>query len=228
MRNSDKLLKAAGAIGAHCAAALSPLMVAIPTASFSGNGIHSQDPLRNKTPSHENLFAETAEVIEKFEGSKPGKNPGTLAIYTDATGNLTACYGRLLDKKQADELNSQYPNGVPQSICKKWLIDDTKIAAIKVLHASNPSKPLTSGQFVALTSLVYNVGSFGETLSKQLQSGDYIPATTKSLPLYNKGIVAGRIQPIEGLTNRREAEVRIAKYGLPGLPNAPINPEELR
>jgi GH24 family phage-related lysozyme (muramidase) len=196
--------------------------MATPTASFSTHSFHKQTTL---TPT--NLVAATAHVIKQFEGSEPGGKPGNLAIYTDATGNPTACYGRLLNQNQADDLNSQHLNGIPNIICEQWLREDTITAMRTVLEQSNPQVPMMPGQLVALTSLAYNVGSFGDRLSGQLKQGNYKAASEVILALYNKGIVNGILEPILGLTNRRQAEGRIAKYGLPGLPNAPINPAEI-
>jgi GH24 family phage-related lysozyme (muramidase) len=169
----------------------------------------------------------TAELIKNYEGSKPGKTSDTLGIYLDVAGNPTACYGRLLTPTQAQAYRQQHPDGIPKTLCAQWLKQDTITAMRTVLEQSNPQVPMMPGQLVALTSLAYNVGSFGDRLSSQLKQGNYNAASEVTLPLYNKGIVNGILEPIPGLTNRRQAEVRIAQYGLPGLPNAPINQAEL-
>lgn len=222
MIRKNLFLQNTGLWMAHCAAVLSPVIVATPTASFSTHDFHNPTTLTPTT-----LVAATANVIKQFEGSKPGGKPGNLAIYTDLAGHYSACYGRLLSPSKAKELKHQHPNGIPNIICEQWLREDTITAMQTVLKQGNPQVPMMPGQLVALTSLAYNVGSFGNGLSSHLKKGDYTKASEVTLLLYNKGFINGIKQPIPGLTNRRQAEVRIAKYGLPGLPNAPIKPAKI-
>jgi GH24 family phage-related lysozyme (muramidase) len=198
---------------------LSTVLAATPTATFSTVPIAPRIPTTQitstkKIPRTHQLINATAKLIAGYEGSVPG-TPGHLKIYRDVGGNPTACYGRLLTPTQAEAYQQQHPNGIPKTICAKWLEQDTVTAMQRVLDRSNPTVPMTPGQLAALTSLAYNVGNFGEGLSKNLETGNYKLATTTSLPKYNKAIIDGKKQPVLGLTNRRQAEVHIATSGLP-------------
>ena len=67
---------------------------------------------------------------------------------------------------------------------------------------------LTQNQFDALVSLVYNIGPTNfntSTLLKKLNAGDYAGAADQFL-VWNKGRVNGKLQVIDGLTNRRKKE----------------------
>lgn len=67
---------------------------------------------------------------------------------------------------------------------------------------------LTQNQFDALVSLVYNIGPTNfnsSTLLRKLNAGDYAGAADQFL-VWNKGRVGGKLQVIDGLTNRRKKE----------------------
>lgn len=67
---------------------------------------------------------------------------------------------------------------------------------------------LTQNQFDALVSLVYNIGPTNfnnSTLLRKLNAGDYAGAADQFL-VWNKGRVEGKLQVIDGLTNRRKKE----------------------
>lgn len=67
---------------------------------------------------------------------------------------------------------------------------------------------LTQNQFDALVSLVYNIGPtnfLSSTLLRKLNASDYVGAADQFL-VWNKGRVDGKLQVINGLTNRRREE----------------------
>ena len=217
-KTKDNVVRVGAAI-LSVATTVSTMLVATPTVTFSNVPIAPRIPTTQitstkKIPRTHQLINATAKLIAGYEGSVPG-TPGHLKIYGDVGGNPTACYGRLLTPTQAKAYQQQYPNGIPETICTQWLNQDTATAMQRVLERSNPTVPMTPGQLAALTSLAYNVGNFGEGLSKNLEMGNYKLATTTSLPKYNKAIIDGKKKPVLGLTNRRQAEVHIATSGLP-------------
>jgi GH24 family phage-related lysozyme (muramidase) len=217
-KTKDNVVRVGAAI-LSVATTVSTMLVATPTVTFSTVPIAPTTPTTQitstkKIPRTHQLINATAKLIAGYEGSVPG-TPGHLKIYRDVGGNPTACYGRLLTPTQAKAYQQQYPNGIPETICTQWLNQDTARAMQRVLDRSNPTVPMTPGQLAALTSLAYNVGNFGEGLSKNLEIGNYKLATTTSLPKYNKAIIDGKKKPVLGLTNRRQAEVHIATSGLP-------------
>lgn len=83
-----------------------------------------------------------------------------------------------------------------------WLQNDVAGAVITVCHMVDVS--LTQGQFDALVSLVFNIGSGnfqGSTLLRKLNAKDYSGAADEFLKWNHQ---AGRV--LDGLTKRREAE----------------------
>lgn len=70
---------------------------------------------------------------------------------------------------------------------------------------------LNQNQFDALVSFVFNLGKgalASSTLLKLLNAGNY-QAAADQLLRWNKGKVKGRLQVIDGLTKRREAERKL-------------------
>ncbi|MBU3655322.1 MAG: lysozyme [Alphaproteobacteria bacterium] len=231
-----------GFLGAAAAATtLSIVLTATPTTTFSTVPIAPTTPTtetaltkKSTTPTKASTTYQvvnaTAELIKHYEGSKPGKTSDTLGIYLDVAGNPTACYGRLLTPTQAQAYRQQHPDGIPKTLCAQWLKQDTITAMRTVLEQSNPTVPMKSGELAALTSLTYNIGeeNLGKGLRKNLATGNY-EAATSLLPQYNKAVIGGILQPVLGLTNRRQAEVHIATSGLPYYNGKALPPpEELR
>lgn len=90
-----------------------------------------------------------------------------------------------------------------------WLLEDLREARASVLRLVKVS--LTDGQLAALIDFVFNLGADAlrrSTLLGLLNKGMYanVPA---QLRRWNKAQVNGRTRPLDGLTKRREAEVRL-------------------
>jgi len=136
------------------------------------------------------------DLIKQWEGfeEKP---------YDDIAGHKTIGYGTLL--------TPGHPLwGVPfisESVASGWLrkhvnekIDPVISRLVKV--------PLTQNQYDAISSFIYNLGEGNfksSTLLKKLNAKDYQGAADE-FPRWNKARVAGVLQPVQGLTNRRNAE----------------------
>jgi lysozyme len=139
-------------------------------------------------------------IIAKFEGC-------SLKGYVCPAGVLTIGYGSTgLDYFNLDKRG----NPTPISLKTVWTKEQCKQRLMKdIADFSNKLIPLigvdlTSNQFSALVSLVYNIGlgAFKKsTLLKKINQGDFKGAADE-FPKWNKA--GGKVLP--GLTNRRAAE----------------------
>ncbi len=128
------------------------------------------------------------DLIKKWEGFRAKAYicaAGVLSVGFGTTGNRVYP-GLIIDKETAD----------------KWLIEDCKKFETVINNAIKV--PLTSNQFSALVSFVYNVGSGAftrSTLLRKLNAGDYQGACAELDRWVNGG---GRKLP--GLVKRRNDE----------------------
>ncbi len=132
------------------------------------------------------------ELIKQFEGLR-------LDAYQDSVGVLTIGYGwtQPVDGKPITKGMTIKPE-VAERLLKAGLVsyesDVSKLVKVK----------LTQGQFDALVSFAYNLGSRSlstSTLLTRLNAGDYAGAANE-FPRWNKA--GGKV--LAGLTRRREAE----------------------
>ena len=117
-----------------------------------------------------------------------------LNPYRDIVGVLTVCYGETRGvenrKYTVAECEQKLHTGVGEFYGEMQ----------KCIH-----KPLTEGQWVAVTSWAYNVGSSQacrSTLVRQINAGASAETWCKQLKRWNRA--GGR--EVRGLTNRRKAE----------------------
>lgn len=134
----------------------------------------------------------TAEFIAEFEGCK-------LTAYRCVAGVLTIGYGHTEGVREGDVITEEE--------AKNLLKNDIEVIAKKVARYVNIE--VSEGQFVALTSLAFNIGVFGlvhdcPRLMRSLNSGDVNAAGLEFLDV-NKA----NGQRVAGLTRRREAESRL-------------------
>lgn len=131
------------------------------------------------------------DLLKRFEGL-------LLEAYPDpATGGepITCCYGHTGPEVKLGMKFSP-------DICEAFLIKDAEHAADTVKRGVTVQ--MTQGQFDALTSFVFNVGSgnfLKSTLLRKLNSGDTLGA---SLEILRWNRAAGK--EMTGLTRRRAAE----------------------
>lgn len=136
--------------------------------------------------------------LKQWEGLK-------LTPYKDSAGLWTIGYGHLLKP-------GEWWDSITEAKASELLADDVGTAEDAV--NSLVKVPLSQPQFDALVSFVYNVGVGAfrrSTLLKRLNAGDYAGAAAQ-LPLWRK---AGG-QVIQGLVNRRAAEVALFVSGTAG------------
>jgi len=128
------------------------------------------------------------EEIKRHEGLR-------LTAYDDGAGNLTIGYGH--------KVTSDMPNKITREQANEIFAADIAIAEAAVNRFVQV--PLTSSQFDALVSLVFNWGSgnFSQSeLLRRLNAGDYRGAQQR---LSEHPVTAGGVV-MSGLQRRRRAE----------------------
>lgn len=133
-------------------------------------------------------------LIKRFEGFSP-------VIYPDAAGLPTIGYGHLLRPGEAE----MFRNGISKEAGVALLIKDVEASEQAVLRLI--TVPLTDGQFNALVSFTFNLGSGAlqrSTLRRKVNREEhaYVPAE------FMKWVWAGG-RKLEGLIRRREAEAQL-------------------
>lgn len=137
------------------------------------------------------ITQEGLSLIKRFEGFSP-------RIYLDAAGLPTIGYGHLLRVGEAE----MFRNGITEEAGEALLIKDvlrTQQAVLRLIHV-----PLTDGQFDALVSFTFNLGSGAlqrSTLRRKVnrEQHDDVP------PEFMRWVWAGG-RKLKGLVRRREAE----------------------
>ena len=132
-------------------------------------------------------------LIKRFEGFASN-------IYLDAAGLPTIGYGHLLRSGEAE----MFKNGISPEAGEALLIKDVlsaECAVLRLIHV-----PLSDGQFDALTSFTFNLGSGAfqrSTLRRKVnrEEHDEVPEQ------FMRWIWAGG-RRLRGLVRRREAEAK--------------------
>lgn len=133
-----------------------------------------------------------AEFIEQWEGFKE-------RAYICPAGVLTVGFGHTGDDVQSDTV-------VTYKEAYELLCKDIKERVLQLAPFINT--PVTEGQFVALASLIFNVGVGsvkGSRLLRKLNEGDIEGAAEEFTNGWNTA--GGKVLP--GLTRRRKAEQKL-------------------
>lgn len=128
-----------------------------------------------------------AGFISSFEGCK-------LTAYRCSAGVWTIGYGHTKGVREGDTCTQEQADA--------WLIDDVKETQALLAHYVNV--PVTQNEFIALTSLAFNVGVgalMKSKLLRKLNSGDRDGAAEEFLDF---DLANGK--RVAGLTRRRKAE----------------------
>ncbi|WP_140921452.1 lysozyme [Limnobaculum xujianqingii] len=128
-------------------------------------------------------------LIKEFEGCR-------LKAYVCPAGVLTIGYGHTDQVKRGDEITISQAERYLRGDLVKFEADVSRLVRV----------PLTQGQFDALVSFAYNVGSRAlstSTLLKKLNAQDYIGAAHE-FQRWNKA--DGKV--LDGLVKRRRMERR--------------------
>jgi lysozyme len=126
-------------------------------------------------------------LIKRFEGLE-------LKAYKDSVGILTIGYGHTHAVKAGDVITGEQAHA--------FLREDLQVAEMTI--NTNVKVKLTQGQFDALASFVFNLGSGNfvkSTLIRKLNAGDYAGAADE----FGKWVNAGG-KKLPGLVKRRAAE----------------------
>ncbi len=136
-------------------------------------------------------------LIKRFEGFEP-------RIYLDAAGLSTIGYGHLLHSGEAE----MFKNGISPEAGEALLIKDVLSAECAVLRLIRA--PLTDGQFDALVSFTFNLGSGAlqrSTLRRKInrEEHDEVPEQ------FMRWVWAGG-RRLRGLIRRREEESGVYSF----------------
>lgn len=126
-------------------------------------------------------------LIKRFEGLE-------LKSYKDSVGILTIGYGHTHAVKAGDVITGEQADA--------FLREDLQVAELTI--NTNVKVKLTQGQFDALASFVFNLGSGNfvkSTLIRKLNAGNYAGAADE----FGKWVNAGG-KKLPGLVKRRAAE----------------------
>nr|WP_301302403.1 lysozyme [Methylorubrum extorquens] len=121
-----------------------------------------------------------------------------LKTYKDIVGVPTYCYGETQNAKMGQTYT--------KAQCDELLLKRLDEFAGKVEQCVK--KPMSDLTLVAFTGTAYNIGSggfCGSTIVRRYNAGDYKGACDAIL-MWNKARVNGKMQPVRGLTLRRERE----------------------
>lgn len=136
---------------------------------------------------------EGIDLIKYFEGFEE-------EVYLDAVGLPTIGYGHLLTKQELAE--GTFTNGISKIEAEYLLSKDVHFAERAVLRLIRV--PLSNGQFDALVSFTFNLGSGSlqrSTLRRKLNREEYYAIPNELMRWVNAG---GR--RLKGLVRRRQAE----------------------
>lgn len=159
------------------------------------------------------LSAAGLELIKRWEG-EPGTGSFSPRVYNDVAGLPTVGYGHKLTA--AEVAQRAFENGVDEGTATRLLAADTATAVGAVNR--NVTVALTPGQFDALVSFVYNVGSgnFASSTALRKVNAREWAAVPGALAMFNKVRQNGQLVPSNGLTARRAAEGAMFLAGSPG------------
>jgi len=133
-------------------------------------------------------------LIKRFEGFEP-------KIYLDAAGLPTIGYGHLLLQGEAE----MFKNGISEAAGEALLIKDVLLAEQAVCRLIKA--PLTDGQFDALVSFTFNLGSGAlqrSTLRHKVNREEHEEVPEQ----FMRWVWAGG-RKLKGLIRRREAEATL-------------------
>jgi lysozyme len=160
-------------------------------------------------------------LVKKFEGLHRVQPDGTISSYRCPAGVWTIGYGSTKGIRSGMKITEEE--------AEDKLRVDLQVAENAVKQYV--SVPLTQGQYDALVSLIFNIGSGNfrsSTLLKKLNKGLY-DEVPEQIIRWNKARVNGVLTPLKGLTRRRAAEAAIfsADAKLPSDEGASIGPQKV-
>jgi GH24 family phage-related lysozyme (muramidase) len=153
-------------------------------------------------------------VLRVYDDAYPGKilRPGEKAV-----GVLTAGYGHTSSRLIAGQV-------ITAVQAKEWLEADCQVAAVKLSRVLTRDLigELTEHQYSALISFVFNVGADPKwTIWKRLTRRQFEQVPIELMKFVNATIDGQKVK-VQGLVNRRAAEVALWSTDEPGsVPDEP-------
>lgn len=154
------------------------------------------------------VLAMASTLLPSFTGTEAIKKHEDVryAAYYDAVRVPTICYGSTRDVYIGQRANPQE--------CDKRLADDLMVAHRGLVRSVK--RPITQGQYDALVSFTFNVGTgalHNSTLVRKLNAGDCHGAA-REFDRWNKATKPdGTVVVLRGLTTRRADERRMFEQG---------------
>ncbi len=130
----------------------------------------------------------------------------SATTYKDVAGLPTIGYGHLI--KSGESFST-----LSRDAARQLLRNDAAFAVNTVNKYVKVS--LNQNQFDALTSFTFNIGAGGFSKSSVLRNVNFgnTLSIDKSFMMWNKATINGVLTPIQGLTNRRQAEANLFLNG---------------
>ena len=191
---NTNLIGSFGSLGSYSLGADGAIRFANPTAGMvAGEGVAAGGGVHDVSQAGLNFIA-------GYEGY-------SATTYKDVAGLPTIGYGHLI--KSGESFGTLSKNAALQLLRK-----DASFA----VNAVNKyvKVPLSQNQFDALTSLTFNIGAgafSNSTVLKNVNSGNIL-SIDQSFMMWNKARIDGVLTPVQGLTNRRQAEANLFLNGV--------------
>ena len=153
----------------------------------------------------------TLDVSDAALGMIAGYEGWRAQLYEDVAGHATIGYGHLVHRGPitAADRSGPFGKGITKAQGMKLLREDARSAVTAVRDAV--TVPLNQGQFDALVSFTYNVGSGAlrrSTLLKKVNTKDFAGAADE----FGKWVKAGG-KVYQGLVRRRTEEAALFRGG---------------
>ena len=169
----------------------------------------------------ETISDDGIELIKRFEGLHKVQPDGLISSYRCAAGVWTIGWGSTKGIRSGMKISVEE--------AEEKLRDDLKTAESAVKQ--HVSVPLSQGQYDALVSFIFNLGSGNfrsSSLLKRLNRGLY-DDVPEQLLRWNKARVGGKLTVLRGLTRRRAAEAAIFSRDakLPADDGGPVSVQKI-
>jgi GH24 family phage-related lysozyme (muramidase) len=169
----------------------------------------------------ETISDDGIELIKRFEGLHKVQPDGLISSYRCAAGVWTIGWGSTKGIRSGMKITVEE--------AEEKLRDDLKTAESAVKQ--HVSVPLSQGQYDALVSFIFNLGSGNfrsSSLLKRLNRGLY-DDVPEQLLRWNKARVGGKLTVLRGLTRRRAAEAAIFSRDakLPADDGGPVSVQKI-
>jgi lysozyme len=143
--------------------------------------------------------------------------PQYLRAYLDVAGIATACDGIIRYNGRPVRIGDVFTADQCAAVLEKELVKHAEgMMACTPAFRNYPDKEAIGAQLAATTSFTYNVGTAGycgSTARRLFNAGEW-KAACNAFMRWNKAQVNGVLQPVRGLTLRRERERDLCLKGL--------------